>query len=142
MLIALFVAVLLWRQHDPFFYLLRGTGSNVYNAELAISRNQVSFQRALAAGVEIATGSDAGTPFNPHGANWRETELMVQLGMSPDRALQASTLVGARLLGLERVGALAPSWAADVLVVEGNPAGNIADLAQVTAVWARGERVR
>lgn len=25
-LIALFVAVLLWRQHDPFFYLLRGTG--------------------------------------------------------------------------------------------------------------------
>jgi imidazolonepropionase-like amidohydrolase len=118
------------------------SAESVSNAELAISRNQVSFQRALKAGVVIAMGSDAGTPFNPHGANWRETELMVQLGMSEAQALQASTLVGAELLGLELVGQIAPEHSADMLVVHGNPVEHISDLANVAAVWSRGDFVR
>lgn len=118
------------------------SAESVRNAELAISRNQVSLQRALEAGVAIAMGSDAGTPSNPHGANWRETELMVQLGMSTSQALQASTLAGAELLGLDQVGQIAPEYSADLLVVRGNPVEQISDLANVSAVWSRGDRVK
>ena len=114
----------------------------VFNAELAIEKNQTSFQRALAAGVNIAMGSDAGTPGNLHGDNWREVELMVNLGMRTSDALQASTLHGARLLGLDRVGQLADGYAADVLVVSGDPLEDISALANVNAVWAAGVRVR
>lgn len=118
------------------------TAEAVANAELAIDSNQTSFQYALAAGVRIAMGSDAGTPFNPHGANWRETELMVKLGMTPAQAIQASTLGGAQLLGLNDVGHIASGKSADVLVVSGDPLADIQALANVEAVWSRGDRVQ
>src|SRR5262249_9060755 len=39
-----------------------------------------SFRKALKAGVRIAMGTDAGTPFNRHGANAEEIALMVETG--------------------------------------------------------------
>jgi len=40
-----------------------------------------AFARALGAGVRIATGTDAGTPFNHHSDLPRELVLMVRLEM-------------------------------------------------------------
>jgi len=76
--------------------------------------------RAYRAGVAIAGGSDAGTPYNYHENYAYEVELMnTILGMSPGEALQAATQTSARLLGVES-GVLAPGRPADLLLLDGD----------------------
>jgi imidazolonepropionase-like amidohydrolase len=85
-------------------------------------RHQGSFKNALRTGIQIAMGTDAGTPFNFHGDNAQELERMVALGMTPMEALVASTSAAARLVGVqETVGVLAKGFEADLVVVDGNP---------------------
>ncbi|MEW6546772.1 MAG: amidohydrolase family protein [Bacillota bacterium] len=86
-----------------------------------------SFRMALEAGVKIAMGTDAATPFNYHGENALELELMVRAGMTPMQAIVAATARGAELLGLE-TGVLEPGRLADVIVVDGNPLQDISCL--------------
>jgi len=102
-----------------------------------------SFQMALRAGVKIAMGTDAATPFNYHGKNALELELMVKAGMSPMQAIVASTSRGAELLGLDS-GELKPGRLADVLVVEGDPLTDISclqDPARICLVMKGGREV-
>jgi len=81
-----------------------------------------AFLQAVDRGVQIAMGTDAGTPFNPHGANAREVELMVEAGMTPQQALEASTITAAKLLGIaSEVGLVEPGYIADLLVLAKNP---------------------
>jgi imidazolonepropionase-like amidohydrolase len=95
------------------------------------------FKKQLAAGVPIAMGSDVG-PF-PHGTQAREFVLMVQYGMSPLAAIQAGTLNGAKLLGWQdKIGALKPGYAADVVGVPGNPLDDITCLQRVSFVMKNG----
>jgi imidazolonepropionase-like amidohydrolase len=76
---------------------------------------------AVAAGVPIALGTDAGV--GPHGANGHEFTLMVEWGgMTPMQSIVAGTSSAARLLGWqERVGTLAAGRLADVVAVHGDP---------------------
>ncbi len=75
-----------------------------------------NIRRAYEAGVKIAGGSDAGTPFNDHDNYAREVELMHRLlGMTPQQALQAATNTAATLIGLHR-GVLAPGEPADAVL--------------------------
>ncbi|MFN8591788.1 MAG: amidohydrolase family protein [Thermomicrobiales bacterium] len=113
----------------------------VVNAELAIERHRESFRHALAAEAPIAMGSDAGTPGNLHGANWREVAHMIGQGMSPAAALIAATRGGAALLGLADVGAIAPEMRADLLLVAGNPLAEVSSLGVVREVWSGGRRL-
>lgn len=113
----------------------------VTNAELAIERHRESFRHALAAGIPIAMGSDAGTPGNPHGENWREVVHMVSQGMAVERAIHAATVEAARLLGLADTGAIEPGYAADLLVVAGDPMADVMALGQTRAVWKAGASV-
>ena len=85
-----------------------------------------SFKMYYAAGGRIALGTDAGTPFNTHGDNARELEFMVDYGMSPLDALRSGTSVAADLIGLEDEGRIRVGAAADFIVVEGDPAADIA----------------
>jgi len=95
------------------------------------------FKKQLAAGVPIAMGSDVG-PF-PHGTQAREFVLMVKFGMSPLAAIQAGTVNGARLLGWQdKIGALKPGFAADVVAVPGNPLDDITVLQKVSFVMKNG----
>lgn len=90
---------------------------------------RANFRKAVKAGVRIAMGTDAGTPFNPHGRNAQELRRMVQLGLSPMQAIEASTRSAATLLGLEQeIGTLEIGKAADLLLVSGNPLDDIAQL--------------
>src|SRR5580693_5362255 len=99
------------------------------------------FKKQLAAGVPIAMGSDVG-PF-PHGTQAREFVLMVQYGMSPLAAIQAGTLNGAKLLGWQdKIGALKPGYAADVVAVPGNPLDDITALQKVSFVMKNGTLYR
>jgi imidazolonepropionase-like amidohydrolase len=78
-----------------------------------------TFQAAVRLGVPIGMGTDSGV--SHHGFNAHEITLMVRNGMAPAQALQAATVVDARLLQMEdRIGKLAPGYLADVIAVPGN----------------------
>lgn len=102
-----------------------------------------SFRLALRKGIAIAAGTDAGTPFNLHGAYATELELMVELGMAPEQALRASTSAAAAALGLDGdIGTLEEGKCADVVFVDGDPRRDIKALHRVRSVVARGKLVR
>jgi imidazolonepropionase-like amidohydrolase len=101
-----------------------------------------TFRIALEVGVPIAMGTDAATPFNRHGENAEELELMVSLGMSPLAAIAAASSIAARAVGRDDVGALAPGMLADVAVWNGMPHEDIRVLQhQPRAVFLGGKRV-
>ncbi len=80
----------------------------------------INIGKAWRAGVPIAGGSDAGTPYNRHQDYAYEVELMVRmLGMTPQQALTAATATAAQLLGVDS-GVLAEGRPADLLVLDGD----------------------
>jgi imidazolonepropionase-like amidohydrolase len=85
-----------------------------------------SIRMAREAGVKIAMGTDAGTPFNMHGENTMELKLFVDQGFSPEEAIQAGTRVAAEVLGMEdELGTIEEGKQADLIVVDGNPLEDI-----------------
>jgi imidazolonepropionase-like amidohydrolase len=101
-------------------------------------RKREAFAAALAAGVTIANGSDAGV--FAHGENARELELLVACGMTPHDALAAATATAARVLRAEgELGVLAAGAAADVIAVTGDPTADVTALREIALVMSRGE---
>ncbi|MBM3518846.1 MAG: amidohydrolase family protein, partial [Alphaproteobacteria bacterium] len=97
------------------------------------------------AGGRIAMGTDAGTPFNYHGENAQELGFLVEYGLTPLQALQASTRNAADLCTLPDRGRVREGAWADLLVVRGNPAQDIsavADKANHTHVFKEGFDVK
>ncbi|MFC7223402.1 amidohydrolase family protein [Halalkalicoccus sp. GCM10025322] len=100
-----------------------------------------SFKQAVEAGVRIAGGTDAGTPFNYHGTNSTEISFMVEHGMDPIDAITAMTGTAAETIGLEDAGTLEAGSYADLLVIEGDPLEDVSLLREPTAVMKGGEVV-
>ncbi len=102
---------------------------------------QRSIRLAVAGGVKIALGTDAGV--DPHGQNAREFELMVTVGgMTPMQAIQAGTINGATLLGMEHdVGSVEAGKYADLVAVQGDPLADITVLQHPAFVMKGGEVV-
>ena len=99
------------------------------------------FHKQLAAGVQMAAGSDVG-PF-PHGTQARELESMVKYGMQPLAVLQACLLNGAKALGWsDSIGALKPGYFADVIAVAGDPTIDISAVTKVKFVMKGGKVYR
>jgi imidazolonepropionase-like amidohydrolase len=106
-------------------------------AHLAINAMHGTFERALAKGVKIGLGTDAGV--YPHGRNAEEFHQMVDLGMKPAAALKAGTSADADLLGIaDKVGTLEPDKFADIVAVPGNPLQNIRQTEHVFFVMKEG----
>jgi imidazolonepropionase-like amidohydrolase len=96
-------------------------------------RQRQGFRKAVAAGVNIAFGTDSGV--YPHGDNARQFAYMVRYGLTPMQAIQSATINPARLLGREReLGSIAPGKAADLIAVEGDPIADIEVLRDVRSV--------
>ncbi|KKB61088.1 amidohydrolase [Robbsia andropogonis] len=74
-------------------------------------------------GIRVLPGGDYGFPFNPNGRNARDLQLFVDLfGYTPADALHAATTLGGALMGMpESLGRIAPTYLADLLVVDGDP---------------------
>jgi imidazolonepropionase-like amidohydrolase len=103
-------------------------------------RQREGFRKAVAAGVNIAFGTDSGV--YPHGDNARQFAYMVRYGLTPMQAIQSATIQSARLLGREReLGSIAPGKAADIIAVAGDPLADIEVLRDVQAVLKNGKRV-
>ena len=90
-----------------------------------------SIRMAREAGVRVAMGTDAGTPFNIHGENLGELKFLVDCGFSPMEAIEAGTRIAAQVLGLEKeLGTVEEGKLADLILIEGNPLEDIEILAK------------
>jgi len=115
--------------------------ASVAKAREVVEIHRASFAKAVEAGVKIAMGTDSGV--TPHGLNLRELALMVEGGMTPMQAIEATTRSAAELMGLEdELGTLEAGKRADLVVVDGD-ALELATLAErITAVYQDGILVR
>ncbi len=100
-----------------------------------------AWDNALDAGVTIAMGTDAGTPFNFFEEIPMELAYMVDYGLSPAEALKAATVNAAALLGLDDVGRVAEGYRADLVVLDDDPTENVEAWRDPDAVFADGDRV-
>jgi imidazolonepropionase-like amidohydrolase len=103
-----------------------------------IKIHEDTFHRALAAGVKIAFGTDAG------GFDWKidpakEFAIMVKYGMTPAQALRSGTMTAAELLGMQdKIGSLEAGKFADVVAVPADPMADIQQLEHVNFVMKGG----
>jgi len=96
-----------------------------------------AFERAYAAGVNIAFGTDAGT--FTHGTNAKEFDMMIKFGMSEMDALYVATLSTAALFGIEaEAGSIESGKLADIIAVDGNPLDDISVLHTIDFVMKSG----
>jgi imidazolonepropionase-like amidohydrolase len=103
--------------------------------------HKTSFEKALAAGVKIAFGTDAGS--FPHGTQAIEFEWMTRYGMSPLEAIRSATVNAADLMGwADDIGAIEAGKYADLIAVDGNVLSDIKQLEHVKFVMKGGEIVR
>jgi imidazolonepropionase-like amidohydrolase len=109
---------------------------------VVLLRKEMQLERAYAqAGGLLLTGTD---PTGYGGvvagfSNHRALELLVEAGFTPLEAIRIGTMNGATYLGrADRIGSLAPGKAADLIVVNGNPAARIADVEHVELVFKGG----
>ena len=101
------------------------------------------FQKSIAivgalhrSGVPIMAGTDQAVP--GHSLH-REIELYVQAGFTPMEAIQAATLVPARVLGLEKeTGTVEKGKRADLILINGNPLEDIHNTRNVEYVITNG----
>ncbi|WP_133478084.1 amidohydrolase family protein [Cognatilysobacter segetis] len=86
--------------------------------------------RLYKAGVPILAGTDEMPGFTLQ----RELELYVQAGLTPSQALQVATFNAATVARATDRGVIAPGRTADLVLVDGDPTANIADLRKVALV--------
>jgi len=109
---------------------------------LRASLHEVSFRKALKAGVKIVFGTDMG------GIPWTESiaqefSRMVEFGMQPMDAIQSATSRAAVMLDMEgKIGVVAPGAFADIVAVSADPLRDIKVLERVEFVMKDGKVVR
>ena len=126
--------------------LLRRTGwrSSDFEAFRRSRRRQDQFVREYKrAGGPIVAGSDAANQLLIPGYSLHEEmSLLVAAGLTPLEAITAATRRGAQLLRADSLGMLAPGKVADLVVLNGNPAGNIGATRNIAMVMIRGRMIR
>ena len=115
----------------PYYILKAGVRKGAPTYAVEKSKNVMkshweSVKKARKAGVLIAMGTDAGTPFNQHGENLKEMELLVKVGFTPMEAIVATTKTASEVLGLgDKIGTLEKGKLADLVVLDGDPLKDI-----------------
>jgi imidazolonepropionase-like amidohydrolase len=103
------------------------------------SVHEISFKKALAAGVKIVFGTDVG------GLPWtdpiaQEFGRMVEYGMSRMAAIKSATSVPAVMLDQQgQIGVIAPGAYADIIAVSADPLKDIGALKNVEFVMKNGD---
>jgi len=108
----------------------------------ALVKKSMDFERAFvqAGGLLIAGLDPTGNGGVVAGfGDQREVELLVEAGFTPLEAIKIASLNGAIFLGEDaRIGSIASGKQADLMVIKGNPAANIADIEKVEIVFKDG----
>ena len=88
------------------------------------------------AGVPMVAGTDQTVPGY---SLYREIELYAQAGFTPMEAIQAATIVPARVMGLDKeLGSVEAGKRADLIIVDGNPLESIHNIRKVEFVITNG----
>ena len=95
------------------------------------------------AGIPIGVGTDAGTPGTYHGwATLKEMQLLAGAGMTPADVLKGATTVAAKALRVDKDrGSVAEGKLADLVIYDGDPAVNTADVMKIWKVIYSGVEV-
>ena len=95
------------------------------------------------AGITFGNGTDAGMTGTHHGwATLHELQLLVSGGLTPLEAITAATGNSARLLKVESDrGTIAQGKLADLVLINGAPHQNIADIEKIEKVFLAGKEI-
>jgi imidazolonepropionase-like amidohydrolase len=127
---------------DPAYRERTLTAPGTAKNRAAVANNKQNLKALHDAGVRIALGSDSGVGLRVSGwAEHRELALTVDAGLTPLQAITIATSNAAALLRLDDRGLLAPGKLADLVVLDGDPAADIANTRRIHAVWHRGKKV-
>jgi imidazolonepropionase-like amidohydrolase len=107
-----------------------------------VAVHEVSFPKALHAGVKIVFGTDiGGIPWSEPIA--QEFPHMVELGMSPMEAIKSATSRAAEMLDMQgQIGVIAPGAYADIIALSRDPLSDIKILQNVQFVMKDGKVFR
>jgi enamidase len=134
--------VLLPELKDRFAQLYQRTAENQQSLYKALFPKGMALERAFArAGGLLVAGTDptGGGGVIPGYSNQRQLELLVEEGFTPLEAIRIGTLNGATYLGREaRIGSIAKGKQADLVVIDGDPSANIAEVRKVQTVFKQG----
>jgi imidazolonepropionase-like amidohydrolase len=108
-------------------------------AETILPIARQSLRKAIAAGVKIGFGTDAGV--YPHGENAKEFAVYVKAGMTTIEAIRSATLHAAAVLGVSDRGVIEAGKLADLVAVPGDPLRDITATERVSWVMLGGKVV-
>ena len=101
-----------------------------------------SVKKAYEKGIQIALGTDAGTPFNYHSNAAYEMELLARLDISNMDILKMATSNSARCVGVEKdYGSIEVGKQADLVCLNENPLENISNVRKINRVIQSGKIV-
>jgi imidazolonepropionase-like amidohydrolase len=126
----------------PELLARRGDKELVKRAMQQYPEARRSFERALAAGVPLIAGTDAGVPGVAFDSLPRELATLVEWGASPHQVLVAATSGAARALRHPELGVLTPGSPADIVLLRANPLTDVSAYLEVEAVIQAGRLVR
>ena len=114
----------------------------VRKVENTIEAHMDTFRKAHKAGVKIALGTDAGTPFNKFDKTAFEAVLMVKNGMTPMEAIQCGTIHAAELMSVKDThGSVTVGKKANFSIFEKNPLKDIQAMMDCAMTVLNGEIV-
>jgi imidazolonepropionase-like amidohydrolase len=99
---------------------------------------------AATKGIQVMMGSGVDGSTFPHGTQGLEFEALVRrAGLTPERAIQAGTMINARVMGWqEQIGSIDKGKYADLIAVAGDPVADIMELQRVKFVMKGGRIIR
>ena len=91
------------------------------------------------AGIPVLAGTDAANPGTDHGVSMhQELRLLVSAGLTNEQALAAATSLPAKHFQLSDRGQIATGLRADLILVNGDPTKDVANVARIEGVWKGG----
>ena len=91
------------------------------------------------AGIPILAGTDAANPGTDHGVSMhQEIRMLVASGLTNEQALAAATSRPAKHFKLADRGQIAAGLRADLILVEGDPTKDVANVSRIVSVWKGG----
>lgn len=112
--------------------------------KLALEMASRNLKKLSDAGVRIAFGTDSGPPARFQGYfEHLEMDLMAKAGMTARQILKSATSDAARCMNVAgKLGTIEKGAWADLLVLDKNPATDIANMRAIHSVWIAGNRIQ